>query len=69
MVGHAPDLPQPRVIDIVGGADIVDMAEVNSGQELRAAALPQGNGEWQRSLLQEMEAAREGLERVMEGGK
>jgi hypothetical protein len=35
VTGHAADLPQPRVIDIVGGADIVDLSVAESGQELR----------------------------------
>ncbi len=33
--GHAADLPQPRVITIVGGADMVDLNVFGSGQELR----------------------------------
>ncbi len=66
VVGHVPDLPQPRVIDVVGGADIVDMGEVNSGQELRGLELTRRDTEWRLALMREMEAARQGLERMME---
>lgn len=59
--GHAADLPQPRVIDIVGGADIVDLSVAESGQGLRERE------ELQRRLFREMEAAREQLERVIDG--
>lgn len=37
VTGHVADLPQPRVIDIVGGSDIVDLSVAASGQELRTA--------------------------------
>ena len=66
VVGHVPDLPQPRVIDVVGGADIVDMGEVNSGQELRGLELTRRDTEWRLALMREMEEARQGLERMME---
>jgi hypothetical protein len=54
------------VIDVVGGADIVDMGEVNSGQELRGLELTRRDTEWRLALMREMEAARQGLERMME---
>lgn len=74
VTGHAPDLAQPRVIDIVGGADVVDLSVAESGQELRGRAgegVKGGRGEeeedWRRVLFGEMEAAREALEGVLGG--
>lgn len=59
VTGHAPDRDRPRVIEIVGGADIVDLSVAEGG-------VARGReGAWRRELLGEMEAARVALERVM----
>jgi len=59
VVGHAPDRPEPRVIDIVGGNDIVNLGP-GEGEERRR---PEN---WQRELLREMQDARAELERMLE---
>ncbi len=74
VTGHAPDLAQPRVIDIVGGADIVDLSVAGSGQELRKregvkGGKGEGEEDWRRRLFGEMEAAREMLEEVLGSGQ
>ncbi|MCO5181133.1 MAG: hypothetical protein M9896_13920 [Candidatus Promineofilum sp.] len=59
VTGHAADRPEPRVIDIVGGDDIVNLG-LNDGED-------RGRPEdWQRKLLVEMQEAREQLESVIE---
>ena len=59
VTGHAADRSQPRVIDIVGGNDIVNLG-LNDGED-------RGRPEdWQRKLLVEMQEAREQLESVIE---
>lgn len=71
IVGHAPDRPTPRYVDNVGGPDFIDLGVGESGTA--------GDGEstdgeargrlagWQARVLREMEAAREGLEKVLNG--
>lgn len=58
VVGHAADWPEPRVIDIVGGNDIINLG-TGEGEERRRAT------DWQSKLLAEMQTARAELERVM----
>ncbi len=57
-------------IDIVGGADLVDLSVAESGQELRGregvkGGKGEGEEDWRRRLFGEMEAAREMLEEVI----
>ncbi len=68
VVGHEADRPEPRVIDVIGGADIVNLGPAE-GEESRGAGEPgsKGEGEWQRVLFREMEAARVALEQVIDG--
>ena len=68
IVGHAPDRPNPRYIDNVGGPDFIDVgigggaAADGDSTDGEARGRP---SDWQRALLREMEAAREALERVV----
>jgi len=60
VTGHAPDRDRPRVIEVVGGADIVDLSVAEGGADARGR-----EGVWRRELLAEMEAARVALEKVI----
>ena len=70
IVGHAPDRPNPRYIDNVGGPDFIDVGIGDGAMADGDSTDGEARGrpsDWQRVLLREMEAAREALEKTLNG--
>jgi hypothetical protein len=65
-VGHKSDRPTPRYLDNVGGEDFIDLGP-SEGAEAASADERAAPAEWQRALFREMEAAREALEKTLDG--
>ncbi len=68
VVGHAPDRPTPRYVDNVGGPDFIDLGDGIAGDGESTDGEARGQAGWQARALREMEAAREGVEKLMSGG-
>ncbi len=65
-VGHAPDRPTPRFLNNVGGEDYIDLGDGDAPREDTDGEARGQTANWRLAVLREMEAAREGLERMME---